>query len=61
MQNQVSLQMPHHIVYWRSVNTNYSVDDKVGDHADPWQHNYSKINLNYPIRNPIQNKRDSQK
>lgn len=42
------------ITYYCSIhsNSNYSVDDKVGNRAcppDPWQHNYSKIYLNLAI------------
>lgn len=55
--------MPHYITYYCSVNTSYSVGDKVGDQASPpgpWQHNCSKINLNitmpFKIKAVIKNK-----
>ena len=43
----------YYITYYCSIhsNSNYSVDDKVGNQAcppDPWQHNYSKMYLGLP-------------
>lgn len=54
MQNQVSLQMPHSIIYCCSINSNtsYRADGKVRHQAcppGPWQHSYSKINLNLAV------------